>query len=635
MSYKALLFCPNEKTARVVTQVLTELDFRVDPCNEPFAAVKKMMAEHFDAIVVDCENEQNAALLFKSAHNSGANQAALAVAVVEGQAGVAQAFRIGANLVLTKPINVEQSKGTLRVARGLLKKTEGTKATTSFPAAAPPTPATPPISARSSTPITAAPKWPSTPEMSAPNPKMTSLPSQQAATSPPQPPAISAPSPTASVFELEEEPEVKPEPTEAALLESMPDPQAGIKHTADSTPTPAAPKEYPWQRAKPMAEPMATALRRAAEAAGKVQADASTTANVLTSSATTGVQASSAKIADPESSYSHSVSAGTGTGAAAAPAKEVSHAIDDVEIEESQPPAPLFSSMADAEFDEASEGGKKKIMIAAGVLIALAASGYIGWTKMHSATAETPIVRRPPAPIQSPVQTPAVPQPTPSAVVTPSTPSEPSAPDAAARPAGSATSETPVEGPDITLSTTEKAPSKSTKPASVPATPKKTATPPTLQGQQPILVKAEAPKQALNPAPPEPTVAAPDPGAMVASNTNDQAISGIVSAPPANAPQAAPQALRVSQGIAQGLLVKSVQPVYPAQAKQMHMQGAVELLADISKDGDITSVKVLSGDSILAHAALDAVKQWKYRPYLLNGQPVGIQTQITVHFRLP
>jgi protein TonB len=122
---------------------------------------------------------------------------------------------------------------------------------------------------------------------------------------------------------------------------------------------------------------------------------------------------------------------------------------------------------------------------------------------------------------------------------------------------------------------------------------------------------------------------------MVASNTNDQAISGIVSAPPANAPQAAPQALRVSQGIAQGLLVKSVQPVYPAQAKQMHMQGAVELLADISKDGDITSVKVLSGDSILAHAALDAVKQWKYRPYLLNGQPVGIQTQITVHFRLP
>src|ERR1700680_4677354 len=122
MKYDALLFCPDEKTARVVTQVLTDLDFRVEPCNEPFAAVKKLMAQHFDAIVVDCDNEQNAALLFKSARNSASNQASLAVAVVEGQTGVAKAFRLGANLVLTKPIHVEQSKGTLRVARGLLRK---------------------------------------------------------------------------------------------------------------------------------------------------------------------------------------------------------------------------------------------------------------------------------------------------------------------------------------------------------------------------------------------------------------------------------------------------------------------------------------------------------------------------------
>ena len=63
MSYQALLFCPDEKTARIVTQVLSELEFSVEPCSEPFAAVKKLMAQHFDAIVVDCDNEQNAALL--------------------------------------------------------------------------------------------------------------------------------------------------------------------------------------------------------------------------------------------------------------------------------------------------------------------------------------------------------------------------------------------------------------------------------------------------------------------------------------------------------------------------------------------------------------------------------------------
>ena len=121
---KLFVFCPDEKTARTVTQVLTELEFAVEACTEPFAAVKKLMGQHFDAIVVDCDNEQNATLLFKSARNSSSNQTSLAVAVVEGQAGVAKAFRIGANLVLTKPINIEQAKGTVRVARGLLRKSE-------------------------------------------------------------------------------------------------------------------------------------------------------------------------------------------------------------------------------------------------------------------------------------------------------------------------------------------------------------------------------------------------------------------------------------------------------------------------------------------------------------------------------
>src|SRR6476469_523201 len=144
MSYQALLFVRDEKTARVVTQVLTELEFSVEPCHEPFAAVKKLMVQHFDALVVDCDNEQNAALLFKTARNSGSNQASLAVAVVEGQAGVANAFRIGANLVLTKPINVEQAKSTLRVARGLLRKgSEASKASSTAAAASAPVAAAP------------------------------------------------------------------------------------------------------------------------------------------------------------------------------------------------------------------------------------------------------------------------------------------------------------------------------------------------------------------------------------------------------------------------------------------------------------------------------------------------------------
>ncbi|MBV9479719.1 MAG: hypothetical protein JO249_03065, partial [Acidobacteria bacterium] len=152
MNFQALLFCQDQKIARITTQLLNELDFSVESINEPFTAVKKLMGQHFDAVVVDCNNEQNASLLFKGARNSSLNQSSLAVAVVEGQAGVANAFRIGANLVLTKPINIEQAKGTLRVARGLLKK-GGEAAKATAPAApAGPTSQVAPSAAKTATP---------------------------------------------------------------------------------------------------------------------------------------------------------------------------------------------------------------------------------------------------------------------------------------------------------------------------------------------------------------------------------------------------------------------------------------------------------------------------------------------------
>jgi protein TonB len=101
------------------------------------------------------------------------------------------------------------------------------------------------------------------------------------------------------------------------------------------------------------------------------------------------------------------------------------------------------------------------------------------------------------------------------------------------------------------------------------------------------------------------------------------------------APTPVLQTLTVSQGVSQGLLLKKTQPTYPASALRMHIEGAVQLMATISKNGDISAVKILSGDAQLARAAADAVKRWKYKPYLLNGEPVEIQTQVTVKFKLP
>jgi periplasmic protein TonB len=101
------------------------------------------------------------------------------------------------------------------------------------------------------------------------------------------------------------------------------------------------------------------------------------------------------------------------------------------------------------------------------------------------------------------------------------------------------------------------------------------------------------------------------------------------------APAPVLQTLSVSQGVSQGLLVNRVQPKYPPSALRLRVEGAVQLLATISKTGDISVVKILTGDPQLSHAAVEAVKQWKYKPYLLNGSPVEIQTQITVNFKLP
>jgi len=97
---------------------------------------------------------------------------------------------------------------------------------------------------------------------------------------------------------------------------------------------------------------------------------------------------------------------------------------------------------------------------------------------------------------------------------------------------------------------------------------------------------------------------------------------------------APPKVVRVSSGVSQGNLIRKITPNYPPLARQARIQGAVVMEAMISEDGSIVDLKVISGHPMLVTAAVEAVKQWKYRPYLLNGQPVEVQTQIQVNFNL-
>ncbi len=596
MGYQALLFCPDEKTARTVTQVLSELEFSVEPCTEPFASVKKLMGEHFDAIVVDCENEQNATLLFKSARNSTSNQTSLAVAVVEGQAGVAKAFRIGANLVLTKPINVEQAKGTLRVARGLLRKGDPAKAMT--PGIPSPTPA---------------------------------------ATPAPQTHVPGSVTPRSEV------------PTQAARPFSSP-----FAVPAAAAPTMAASSNPPLNDDDDVIdvdEPaVATSPNRNPPVASFI---------LMPGTPVAKLEAPSVPTASP--TVSSDSASGTGTGSAAAPARSPQKlgvgtppnvvgpadalfekpSADLGKVESIAAPSFSFGGASSAE----EPSGSKKVMIGVAAAALVAIGLYVGWTQFHGKTSSPeespkPSATSAPTTVTPPVHT-AAPK------VSPATAS--SKPELEeALPSSSSTSQpisqtAPHKLTEMPLADSNQRTSDKTPAAKGPAKASGSTAPtaksssdakPDLQEStaQPIVVTNGTSPSARSSAA-TPDVAAPS-ALEIAPSTSGGSLSNLLSNP-SDTGKPVLQTLNVSQGVSQGLLIKRVQPTYPAAAIRMHVEGSVQLAATIGKTGDITAVKILSGEPLLAKAALDAVRQWKYKPYYLNGDPVEIQTQVTVNFKLP
>jgi len=600
MGYQALLFCPDEKLARVVSQVFSELDFTVEPVHEPFAAVKKLMAQRYDAIVVDCENEPNASLLFKSARNSSSNQSSLAIALVEGQAGVAKAYRIGANLVLTKPINVEQAKGTLRVARGLLRKNSDAAGASAASAAAPAMPAkADPVSAGSSF-------QPASRGAAAitPPPSRTEL------------PEFEAPLPAAIPLEF---PAGFPAMTAAAKVEEQP---AVVPAPAAQTQTTIA--------AKPAAE------ARQPASPGAIKNDViknDVVKNGAIKNEAAKIAAASVTAQNPSSAFTSA----PGSAAAPAPAKEVTappaKENKTVELEPANAShdavpeaAPMFSSVSTSgapsfaalgEEDSGGSGGNKKIMIVAVVVLALAALGYLGYEEFGKSSttpapqpASTPQDSGRPAPALAPISTPA-------AAPSTSTPGQASSTTQTLAPktATAAPIEKPSAGvgnpPVIRIASNPEPETR--KPDSAP-----------------ILVKstnsaAKAQAQAEESAPPLPNL-------LAVASANDSSLSGLMSTS-SSVSKPSLATLRISQGVSQGLLIKRVQPKYPPAALAVHTEGAVQIEATINKEGNVTNMKVLRGDPILARAALEAVRQWRYKPYYLDGDPVEIQTQITVNFK--
>ncbi len=578
MGYQALLFCPDEKLARVVSQVFTELDFSIEPVHEPFAAVKKLMAQRYDAIVVDCENEQNASLLFKSARNSSSNQSSLAIAVVEGQAGVAKAYRIGANLVLTKPINVEQAKGTLRVARGLLRKNQDAAASIGATTA--------PTAIKASEPV-AAPRRESAPVET----RLAEIPAEAPINSGYETGPLKI-APAAPAFA-------------SAVMSAAAAPIEQIPAVETLTPKPTA---------------------------SSVAAHAIEVSSASTFASAAAVAPAPSKIASPEVDLpKHDDKTG-----AANSFRNAAHSAPEFEAYESAPtgatavaisqatsPAPTFGAVAEVE--STGSQGSKKFVIAA-CLVVLAVLGYFGYQKFGGSGSATVEGNRPTvtatervaasqaAVVQPSVQAPVPAQPASSAPA----PALTAGSGAHAAPSGkNSPSKTSTAVAENTVRVI--ADPGANKPANSELAAKITA-------PAPVHVKSNAAASTNTE-----DVAPPSSSSFAA--TSDNKLSGLMASTSASLPKPALANVRVSQGVSQGLLIKRVAPQYPAAARSTHTQGEVRIEATVNKEGMVVNPKVVRGDTVLAHAAMEAVRQWRYKPYYLDGQPVEIQTEITINFK--
>jgi protein TonB len=156
----------------------------------------------------------------------------------------------------------------------------------------------------------------------------------------------------------------------------------------------------------------------------------------------------------------------------------------------------------------------------------------------------------------------------------------------------------------------------------------------------PARVSLPAPVHTTQEAPQPPLIATSALTASAESGFPDGAIAGSLggqgTAPVlAKTPEPTPvKRIRVASRVAEANLIHDVPPQYPPEAGRERIEGAVVLLAVIGTDGNVKDVRVESGPQLLAQAAIEAVKQWRYKPYLLNGVPVEIDSRITVNFTM-
>lgn len=660
MPLRCLLFSTHEEMVQPIWQVLTDLGIEGEYCPNAVDAVEKVTTQLFQIVITDWEDQPEAAFLLKTARDLKASQRPLTLAIVSDDARLPEALRAGANSVLVKPIRAEQVRDTMSTACELLRAKQ--QPLVPQPAA--------PANQRTETAALAAAA--SAAAVSVPASVPSSLPSSVPSS------VTQAPEKTFRAGEFLQSPGSAPGAqfdTESEVQKSLDQAAAAeVDALTELEPMASAVEKAPAEVAEPQEPPAAPQTPLTGWASLQAR---------LTRSAPPPVEDAPAKSEllsyGETSSYSSP---------AAAPAESKEPATEESQPHpESESESALFAYMA-GESPEGSEPAQEPhskrgkillvgILVAACVVLAAVPRTRQGLRTVYRSAlhAGGSWLNPPPAPL-------------PQAVAQHDSfgqsgdeyklPTPPNIPDAATDPSqirvlpvvdptAKPEKNSEANGGQAQASTVENNPAdQSPTPASqggqaqvgdspVVDSPSTTAgnapgnaAPSPDQAQSAAQTQPNAPVAQAPPPPPRPVAptihSSPPPvvsaksSAGIPSSLKSQLASMTPESSgskPAEAAMSSIEPVNLPESAARELLAQPVDPEYPAAAKASGQRGSVVLQVLIGRDGAVRDAKFLQGSLVFARAAIDAVKQWRFKPYSMNGRAVSVQSVITLNFKPP
>ncbi len=544
MAIRALLLSGDDKAVLAVTQILDELEIAFEHSTETTFGIKRLANQRFDLILIDCDNEQNATLIFNCIRGSALNKAVIAIAIVNGRGGVPTAFRLGASLVVTKVVALEQARSTLRTALGMLRKETPEPRTTITPAVAA--------------------------NVATPEPTHGPL---LATNNENQADAVAVPDISATHLPADNPLHGGDSAVQSAVVVSAPPRPAdapGAEIGAKIVPFQARPRTVQPERAAALPAPIPIKVAQSeAHAAPPAETKKENESQV------------------PDEGFSgprnNPAARNRALALTAASAMLVGAAICVVWITQ-----PKFRTLASYEFGQ----------------LQLSISGLRTEGPSFLSAKTTPVQR----PSQS------APSEMPSSQALQPSSTESSEATADAAPTNTAVPEKNAELDSSSTRLNPPAPANATDEESV-------------EKLSHAAVKGRSSSQDVQSS------------SSLSPHNLKHAVVGMSTESTLLATTATQKAmvkpggpLVLPEDVADDSVVSRVRAVYPKLARQKKAHGPVLLQVTVNKDGKVDTIQVLDGSPLLAQSAIDAVKQWRYRPYLHRGEAVAFQTTVSVDF---